>query len=269
MGNGIPISAVVFKPELLVEFGKNIRYFNTFGGNSVAIAAAQAVLNVICEESLMENALKVGSKIQRQAPLPETAGEACAVGRDLGAKEADIYLGERANEAQLKALSGDGTLRGYRVLHFATHGLVAGETSTVARDLSEPSLILTPPDKATETNDGLLTASEIAGLSLNAEAVVLSACNTASASGAPNAEALSGLGRAFFYAGARALLVTHWYVTSDAAVELVTKSFAERKSHPEINLAEALRRAMQTSIDRGGMRAHPAWWAPFVVVAAD
>jgi tetratricopeptide (TPR) repeat protein/CHAT domain-containing protein len=208
-------------------------------------------------------------RIRRQAPLPETAGEACAVGRDLGAKEADIYLGERANEAQLKALSGDGTLRGYRVLHFATHGLVAGETSTVARDLSEPSLILTPPDKATETNDGLLTASEIAGLSLNAEAVVLSACNTASASGAPNAEALSGLGRAFLYAGARALLVTHWYVTSDAAVELVTKSFAERKSHPEINLAEALRRAMQTSIERGGMRAHPAWWAPFVVVAAD
>jgi tetratricopeptide (TPR) repeat protein/CHAT domain-containing protein len=207
-------------------------------------------------------------RIRRQTPLPETAGEACAVGRDLGAKEADIYLGERANEAQLKALSADGTLRGYRVLHFATHGLVAGETSTVARDLSEPSLILTPPDKATETNDGLLTASEIAGLSLNAEAVVLSACNTASASGAPNAEALSGLGRAFFYAGARALLVTHWYVTSDAAVELVTTSFAERKSHPEINLAEALRRAMQASIDRGGVRAHPAWWAPFVVVAA-
>ena len=66
MGNGIPISAAVFKPELLVEFGKNIRYFNTFGGNSVAIAAAQAVLDVIREESLMENALKVGAKIQTE-----------------------------------------------------------------------------------------------------------------------------------------------------------------------------------------------------------
>ncbi|BAS18522.1 ethanolamine-phosphate phospho-lyase (plasmid) [Arthrobacter sp. Hiyo8] len=64
MGNGIPISAAVFKPELLVEFGKNIRYFNTFGGNTVAIAAAQAVLDVIREESLMENALKVGERIQ-------------------------------------------------------------------------------------------------------------------------------------------------------------------------------------------------------------
>ena len=64
MGNGIPISAAVFKPELLVEFGKNIRYFNTFGGNTVAIAAAQAVLDVIREEGLMENARKVGEKIQ-------------------------------------------------------------------------------------------------------------------------------------------------------------------------------------------------------------
>jgi 4-aminobutyrate aminotransferase-like enzyme len=63
MGNGIPVAAGIFKPELLVEFGKNIRYFNTFGGNSVAIAAAQAVLDVIREESLIENALKVGEKI--------------------------------------------------------------------------------------------------------------------------------------------------------------------------------------------------------------
>jgi 4-aminobutyrate aminotransferase-like enzyme len=63
MGNGIPIAAAIFRPELLQEFGKNIRYFNTFGGNSVAIAAAQAVLDAIREESLMENALKVGGKI--------------------------------------------------------------------------------------------------------------------------------------------------------------------------------------------------------------
>jgi 4-aminobutyrate aminotransferase-like enzyme len=63
MGNGIPVAAAIFKPELLVEFGKNIRYFNTFGGNSVAIAAAQAVLDVIREESLIENARKVGGKI--------------------------------------------------------------------------------------------------------------------------------------------------------------------------------------------------------------
>ncbi|MEO7016960.1 MAG: aspartate aminotransferase family protein [Leifsonia sp.] len=91
MGNGIPISAAVFKPELLVEFGKNIRYFNTFGGNTVAIAAAQAVLDVIREESLMANALKVGEKIQTELrrlaqgveQVAEIRGSGLFIGVDL------------------------------------------------------------------------------------------------------------------------------------------------------------------------------------------
>jgi CHAT domain-containing protein len=111
-----------------------------------------------------------------------------------------------------------------------------------------------------------LTASEVAGLTLDADAVVLSACNTASASGAPDAEPLSGLARAFLYAGARALLVTHWQVNSQAAVELVTATFAERRRNPGVRLAEALRRSMSAMIAGGGSRAHPSYWAPFVVV---
>jgi 4-aminobutyrate aminotransferase-like enzyme len=91
MGNGIPVAAAVFKPELLVEFGKNIRYFNTFGGNSVAIAAAQAVLDVIREESLMENSLKVGGKIltelkdltQGLDQVAEVRGSGLFVGVDI------------------------------------------------------------------------------------------------------------------------------------------------------------------------------------------
>jgi len=91
MGNGIPVAAAIFKPELLVEFGKNIRYFNTFGGNSVAIAAAQAVLDVIREESLMENALKVGEKIitglkdltQGLDQVAEVRGSGFFIGVDL------------------------------------------------------------------------------------------------------------------------------------------------------------------------------------------
>jgi 4-aminobutyrate aminotransferase-like enzyme len=91
MGNGIPVAAAIFKPELLVEFGKNIRYFNTFGGNSVAIAAAQAVLDVIREESLIENALKVGEKIitglkdltQGLDQVAEVRGSGFFIGVDL------------------------------------------------------------------------------------------------------------------------------------------------------------------------------------------
>jgi 4-aminobutyrate aminotransferase-like enzyme len=61
MGNGVPISAAIFRPELLTEFGARIRYFNTFGGSTVSIAAAQAVLDVIRDEDLIKNARTVGA----------------------------------------------------------------------------------------------------------------------------------------------------------------------------------------------------------------
>ena len=106
----------------------------------------------------------------------------------------------------------------------------------------------------------------MAQLELDADWVVLSACNTAAGDGG-DAEALSGLARAFFYAKARALLVSHWYVNSDAAVMLTTRAFAELKTNPAIGRAEALRRSMVAMIDLGAPEyAHPANWAPFVLV---
>jgi CHAT domain-containing protein len=150
----------------------------------------------------------------------------------------------------------------YRVLHFATHGALAGEMSGSA----EPGLILSPPEQATARDDGYLSASEVAGLKLDADWAVLSACNTA-AGGADNAEALSGLARAFFYAGARALLVSHWAVDSDATVKLITETIASFAATKGAGRAEALRRSMLALIERGAPHeAHPAYWAPFVVV---
>jgi CHAT domain-containing protein len=137
--------------------------------------------------------------LRRQMPLPETADELCAVARRLGAPDRDILLGRRMTEAAIKSLSAEGRLRDYRILHFATHGLVAGDLR-----VAEPALLFSPPASASEIDDGLLTASEIAQLELDADWVVMSACNTAA--GASNgAQALSGLARAFFYAGARAV----------------------------------------------------------------
>jgi CHAT domain-containing protein len=96
---------------------------------------------------------------------------------------------------------------------------------------------------------------------------VLSACNTAAGDGkTAGAEALSGLARAFFYAGARALLVSHWAVDSNATVSLITKAFDEIKGDSRIGRTEALRRSMLALIGTGGHNAHPATWAPFVVV---
>ena len=205
--------------------------------------------------------------VRSQYPLPETAQELCEVGQSIGAHEGAIRLGDKATEKAIKALSADGTLANARVVHFATHGLLAAETEFMATSKTEPALILSPPDRATEEDDGLLTASEIAQLKLDADWVVLSACNTAAGgSDKPGAEALSGLARAFFYAGARALLVSHWAVNSEATVKLITKAFGELKADPKIGRSEALRRSMVSMIETGDGYAHPANWAPFVVV---
>ena len=198
------------------------------------------------------------SLIRHLAPLPETADELCAVASDIGADLSEVHLGARATEREVKALSNAGKLAQYRVVHFATHGAMAGEL----RDSSEPGLILTPPNAATDDDDGYLTASEIAALKFDADWVILSACNTA-AGNAQNAQALSGLARAFIYAQTRALLVSHWAVDSDATVKLITGAMREIARDKSVGRSEALRRAMLAMINTGG---HPASWAPFIVV---
>jgi CHAT domain-containing protein len=208
-------------------------------------------------------------KLRRQPPLPETTDELCEVAQALGVPPAkldkDVYLGEKATVSKVKALSKSGALARAKVIHFATHGLLAGETELFAQNHAEPALLLTPPEKVSEEDNGLLTASEVAQLKLDADWVIMSACNTA-AGEAENAEALSGLARAFFYAGARSLLVSHWAVDSEAAVAITTGAVNAMKAEPKTGRAEALRRSISALIARGGRFAHPSVWAPFVLV---
>lgn len=192
--------------------------------------------------------------LRELAPLPETATELKAIAAALNAPQNALLLGNAATEERVRRLP----LERYRIIHFATHGLVAGELS----GLDEPALVLTPPDTPSDSDDGLLTASEVAALKLQADWVVLSACNTAAGSDV-GADALSGLARAFFFAGARALLVSHWAVNSEATVWLTTQTFAALAKEPAIGRAEAFRRTMLGMIE-GGLP--PAAWAPFVIV---
>jgi CHAT domain-containing protein len=187
----------------------------------------------------------------------------------LKAPAAAALLGHDATEAHVRARA-DAMARA-RVVLFATHGLVAGDFG-----LSEPALALTPPPLSVDmpvdpNNDGLLTASEIAFLPLRADWVILSACNTAS--GAAGAEGLSGLARAFFYAGAKSLLVSHWRVRDETAADLTTA--AVTIANEGRSRADAVREAMARIRDdrsrdaSGAALSHPAAWAPFAYVGVD
>ena len=191
--------------------------------------------------------------------LADTADELNDIANLLSVPKTDIHLRAEANEGLLKRIP----LSDYKIVYFATHGLVAGDV----KGLAEPSLVLSMPKEPSESDDGLLTASEVAQLKLNADWVVLSACNTI-AGDKPGAEALSGLARAFFYAGARALLVSHWPVDSAATTALTTATFNILKERPELGRAEGLRRAMLAYLEKPDAPAkiYPAFWGAFVVV---
>jgi CHAT domain-containing protein len=172
-----------------------------------------------------------------------------------------LRLGHDATEASVKRT----TLSSFKVVYFATHGLIAGEL----RGLTEPALVLTLPQQPTELDDGLLMASEVTHLKLDADWVVLSACNTAAGDSA-GADALSGLAQAFFYAGARALLVSHWRVDSEAAARITTSTFENLRRDPLIGRAEALRRAMLAYMNdpANPWNAYPDYWGPFSIIGA-
>ncbi len=194
--------------------------------------------------------------------LPDTADELTDIARTLGAnREADVFLGARASKANVKRTD----LSRYRVVAFATHGLKAGELA----GLDQPALAMANPALTHEPgDDGFLKLEDVFALRLNADWVVLSACNTASPDGGSN-EAVSGLGRGFFYAGARSVLVSNWAVESHSARMLTTALFREQAANPQLMRAEALRRSMLHLMDEHASQyGHPAFWAPFTLVGS-
>ena len=180
----------------------------------------------------------------------------------------EVFLRERASEKTVKALN----LTSYRILVFATHGLVPGDLD----GLLQPALALSSPAVTGHPDeDGLLTMSEILAQKLDADWVVLSACNTGAGEGA-GAEAVSGLGRSFFYAGARSLLVSNWPVETSSAKTLTTSIFQNQSDNPDLSRAKSLQKSMVNMIDGPGYQdadgatvfsyAHPIFWGPFSLI---
>jgi CHAT domain-containing protein len=200
------------------------------------------------------------TEIESLPALPDTADELRTVARALGSSGSHILLGQDATERELRKHA----LNNYRVISFATHAVVAGEIEGV----TEPALVLSPGlDPQNEKNDGLLTATEIANLALDANLVILSACNTAASDGRASGRGLSGLADAFFFAGTRSIAVTQWPVVSAAAKQLgaglISNSLGSRSS----GVAEGLRRTMVEYISsaKEDYLAHPRFWAAFII----
>jgi CHAT domain-containing protein len=198
-------------------------------------------------------------------PLPDTREEILSIAKVLGAnEERDVFLGARANKRQVLSMN----LKNRRIVAFATHGLISGDLP----GLHQPALALAAIGNQEESP--LLTLEDVLNLKLDADWVVLSACNTAAGDG-EGAEAVSGLGRGFFYAGSRALLVTHWPVETVSAKLLTTGIFERYAKDSGFSRAQALNASM-LAVMANGQRdaagrmvfsyAHPMFWAPYALV---
>ncbi len=197
--------------------------------------------------------------IRALPPLPETADEVRRVAAALHASSNDVILGDRVTKATLRGLS----LDRYRVLYFATHGLLPGEL----RCQSEPGLALTPGlgEPEGSKDDALLVTTEISSWHLDADLVVLSACNTAGEGKHLGGQSLSGLAESFFFAGSRSVLASHWQVESLSTVALMSRLFEELSQKPGRGVAQALRLA-QLSLASSRKTSHPYYWAAFTLI---
>ncbi len=168
-------------------------------------------------------------------PLPYAHKELDAARTILGAAASDELLGPAFTaDAVMRA-----RLKDYRILQFSTHALLPAEL----RCQSEPAIVTSAPPNAPSASGALLTASAVVNLDLDADLVILSACNSGGPGGSTAGESLSGLARAFFYAGARSLEVTHWAVNDQVAAFLVADSLRRLRDNPSLGIASALRDA--------------------------
>lgn len=197
-------------------------------------------------------------------PLPSAKQELEFARRVLGGGSEDELLGPAFTARSVKGQN----LINYRVLHFATHAILPSELKCQ----SEPALITSAPAGAPDASGALLRASDLEQIKLDADLVILSACNSGGPDGSlGGGESLSTLARSFFYGGARSLLITHWEVSDQAATFMVVETLRRMRLDPGLGTATALREAQNEILSRAGGTlpaefAHPFFWAPFALI---
>jgi CHAT domain-containing protein len=195
--------------------------------------------------------------------LPYTQKELEAARLLMGASQSDELVGPAFTANAVVRMP----LKAYRTLQFSTHALLPAEL----RCQDQPAIVTSAPAGAADASGALLTSDRILGLDLDADLVILSACNSGGPGGTTAGESLSGLARAFFYAGARSMLVTHWSVNDQAAAYLVTDTLRRMRTGAGSGVAAAMREAELSLLDAamkspGSPAAHPFFWAPFAVI---
>jgi CHAT domain-containing protein/predicted negative regulator of RcsB-dependent stress response len=247
-----------------------------FNREQLAMQKAELSANLIQVRGIRISAkgtldnLKINSvTIENLNRLPDTAEEVKTVAQALNADlTKDVFLREQASRQRVKTMS----LADRKVIAFATHALIPGDLD----GLDQPALALSSASVTGEQEDGLLTMTDVMKLKLNADWIILSACNTGAAGGA-GAEALSGLGQAFFYAGSRAILASMYPIETTSARKLVTGIFRLQANNSNLTRSQALRKSMLDLIDKETLKdqttgkiiasyAHPLFWAPFVLM---
>ena len=193
------------------------------------------------------------------SPLKGSRDEILFAAKTFGQENSMVLVREDATETKIKETD----LSRFNIIHFATHAEVSG----AMRGLNEPFLVLSPPKVKTDKDNGLLMMNEIMQLNLNADLVILSACNTGSVEDQYSGS-YSGLAKAFFVAGAKSVLVSNWFV-EDTATQRLIKKFVENISQNKGNFAENLNLTMKELSKQNNQYSHPIFWAPFVFVGTD
>jgi CHAT domain-containing protein/tetratricopeptide (TPR) repeat protein len=185
--------------------------------------------------------------------LPGSGQEVDRLTRLMGAEPGEFLVGPAALESAVKTASESGSLARYRYIHFATHGILGlGEGI-------QPALVLSLVGEP-KGEDGFLHLDEITRLKLNADLVVLSACQTGKGR-LLNAEGVSGMARAFLFAGSRGVVCSLWQVADRETVDLMVDLYTGLRAG--LPAADALCQTQRRLIGQGWP---PLYWAPFILM---
>jgi len=254
------------KKEVIHDFSK-IKYLGIGDPDLYAksVKKDKIVENLNLERFMVLRSLNLSSNTRSiniadfYSPLKSSREEILYAVKTFGEENSVTWLRENATESKIKETD----LSKFNIIHFATHAEVSG----AMKGLNEPFLVLSPPKEKKDIDNGLLMMNEIMQLNLNADLVILSACNTGSVED-QYAGSYSGLAKAFFVAGAKSVLVSNWYVEDTATQRLIIK-FVENISKNKGNFAENLNLTMKELSKQNNQYSHPIFWAPFVLVGGS